>query len=225
MQDPLQYGRWINEKREGAKSLRQRLGILGGTFNPVHLAHLILAQSALEMYDLARVLFIPSAQPPHKEDMLIAPAVHRAAMLQLAIEGDLRFEASDIELIRDGPSYSIDTVRALRERHPDSDLYFIIGSDTLLELHSWHKIEELLDLCAFITFERPGTPLGAIPENALRLPAPWPRTLLDSCCGSRQVDISSSDIRHRIQEGLSVRYLVPDSVEMYIAEHNLYLGR
>lgn len=202
--------------------MRRRLGILGGTFNPVHLAHLILAQSALELHELDRVLFVPCAVPPHKDGASLADARHRLAMLQLALEGDLRFEVDEIELRRGGASYSIDTARALHEKHRNADLHFIIGSDTLLELHSWRSIETLLELCTFVTFERAGAKIDTISEEALRLPAPWPRRVLAKCASGRQVDISSSDIRHRIQEGLSIRYLVPDCVGMYIAEHNLY---
>jgi len=204
--------------------MKAKLGILGGTFNPVHLAHLILAQTAAETHDLGGVLFVPCAVPPHKDTHSLIDSSHRAAMLELAIEEDLRFEISDIELARQGASYSIDTVRALSLQYPDTELYFIIGSDTLLELHSWRNIEGLLDLCTFATFGRPGTDLVAIREEDLQLPPPWPERLLANCASGRQVDVSSSDIRHRIKEGFSIRYLVPQAVEMYIAEHNLYVA-
>lgn len=202
--------------------MKPRLGILGGTFNPVHTAHLVLAQAAAETYELGQVLFVPCAAPPHKDEHSLIDASHRAAMLELAIEDDLRFSLSDVELVRRGASYSIDTVRVLARQHPEKDLYFVIGSDTLLELHSWRDIGELLALCTVVTFGRPGRAFDTIREDDLCLPAPWPERLLANYATGRQVDISSSDIRYRIKEGLSIRYLVPRAVEMYIAEHNLY---
>jgi nicotinate-nucleotide adenylyltransferase len=205
--------------------MKTRLGILGGTFNPIHLAHLVLAQTAAETHDLGRVLFVPCAVPPHKDAHSLIDTSHRVAMLELALEDDLRFEISDVDLTRQGASYSVDTIRALVRQHPHSDLYFIIGSDTLLELHSWRNIEELLDLCTFVTFGRPGADVATIREEDLKLPPPWPQRLLANCSSGRQVDVSSSDIRHRIKEGLSIRYLVPQAVEIYIAEHGLYLAQ
>lgn len=202
----------------------QRIGILGGTFNPIHLGHLIVAQMAMERFELGRVLFIPCASPPHKNGKGLADGNHRLAMVQGAIEGDLRFEASDVEIQRGGRSYTIDTVRALREKMPAAGLCFIIGADTLPELHLWREIGALLGLVRFVTLARPGTDLAALRAKPcrLRLPEPWPRRLLDDVAEGRQVDISSSDIRYRLAEGMSIRYLVPQAVEMYIVEHNLY---
>jgi len=200
-----------------------RIGILGGTFNPIHLGHLILAQSAVEACDLAKVWFIPTGTPAHKHTAALAPAAHRLAMVQAAVEGDLRFEASDLEIRRGGVSYAIDTVKALQQEHPAAELYFIIGSDTLRELHQWKDAGELLTLCRFVAFARPGfEPAQWRPED-LRLAPPQAQALLAAVHPGRQIDISSSDIRHRIAEGLSIRYLVPEAVEMYIAEHGLYV--
>ena len=201
-----------------------RIGVLGGTFNPIHLGHLIVAQMAMERFELGRVLFIPSATPPHKNGSGLADGRHRLAMVQSAVEGDLRFEASDLEIQRGGRSYTIDTVRALHEKSSSADFYFIIGADTLTELHLWRDIGTLLTLVRFVTLARPGTDLAALRANPdrLRLPPPWPERLLADVAEGRQVDISASDIRHRLAEGLSIRYLVPPGVEMYIAEHHLY---
>jgi len=200
-----------------------RIGILGGTFNPVHIGHLILAQSAVEAFDLAKVLFIPCAQPPHKEPAGLVTAEHRMAMLEAAIEGDLRFEVSDIEIKRGGTSYAIATVRQLLRIYPQSKLFFIIGSDTLPELHLWKDVNALLKLCTFVTFGRPGQNHRPLQPDDLHLDPPWPEQLLRNYQELRLVDVSSSDVRYRLAEGMSIRYLVPLSVEMYIAEHGLYV--
>lgn len=205
-------------------STATRLGILGGTFNPVHTGHLILAQTALEAFDLGRVLFVPCAQPPHKESAMLAPAAHRAAMLERAIEDDLRFELCDVELRRGGVSYAIDTAAELHAQHPDAELCWIVGADTLLDLHAWRDVYALLRLCRFVTLGRPGYDIACLGADALRLDPPWPARLLRDYAEGRQIDIASSDIRHRVAEGMSIRYLVPQAVEMYIAEHRLYAG-
>lgn len=198
------------------------IGILGGTFNPVHMGHLIAAQSAAENYDLSKVLFVPCATPPHKGRSSLASTEHRLAMLEAAIEGNLRFEICDLEVRRDGPSYTIDTIRQLRRQYPRCSLHFIIGADTLTELHMWKDIHELLTLCRFVTLARPGSPLEQINPGDLGLDPPWPERLLKDVCRGQAISISSSDLRHRLAEGMAVRYLVPPEVEMYIVEHGLY---
>jgi nicotinate-nucleotide adenylyltransferase len=200
-----------------------RIGILGGTFNPVHLGHMILAQNALETFDLSKVFFIPSAKPPHKRTAVLAGTEHRMAMLEAAVEDDLSFEVSDIEIKRGGPSYSIDTIRELKKLYPPAEFYFIIGADSLLELHMWKDINDLLKLCNFVTFGRPGVNTAQIQPKDLHLNPPWPEKLLKNVVTSRSIDISSSDIRHRVAEDMSIRYLVPRTVEMYIIEHHLYV--
>jgi nicotinate-nucleotide adenylyltransferase len=201
---------------------RDRLGIFGGSFNPVHLGHLLLAQTALERFDLDRVLFMPCAVQPHKDRRALASATHRAAMVEAAIQDNLAFELLDIELRRGGVSYSVDSLREIRSRYPAADLFFLIGADTLLELHGWKDIDAVLSLCAFIVFARPGYDLQSLSPAALKLPPPWPDRLVRNVCSVRQIDISSSDIRHRVAEGLNIRYLVPQPVEMIIMEHHLY---
>lgn len=199
----------------------EKIGILGGTFDPIHLGHLILAQEAAETYDLARVIFIPCNQPPHKEDRKITAGKHRYAMVEKAVEGNIAFEISDIEIQRNSVSYAIDTLRELKKRYAKAELFFIIGADTLPELHLWKEINKVLKLCRFITFGRPGY-VEHLKADCIRLDPPWPEQLLAATHPGRMIDISSSDIRYRIAEGLSIRYLVPPEVEMYIAEHNLF---
>ncbi|NQT91185.1 MAG: nicotinate (nicotinamide) nucleotide adenylyltransferase, partial [Lentisphaerae bacterium] len=159
------------------------IGILGGTFNPVHMGHLLLAQAAAEACDLSTVLFIPCAMPPHKGHCSLASAEHRLAMLEAATEGNLRFEVCDLEVRRGGPSYTIDTIRQLRGVYPGSALHFIIGADTLTELHLWKDIRELLNLCRFVTLVRPGSPVEQIKPEDLGLDPPWPERLLKDVCG------------------------------------------
>ena len=207
-----------------AEPVKTRIGILGGTFNPIHLGHLILGQSAIETHDLLKVLFVPCSTPPHKDTAGLLPGEHRAAMVRAGTEGNPAFEFCDVEMKRGGVSYAVDTVGELREQYPRAELYFIIGADTLLELHLWRQVYSLLPLCQFVTFARPGTNDHAITAASLKLRAPWPERLLANVSSSRLIDISSSDIRHRVAEGMSIRYLVPTAVELYIAEHHLYAG-
>ena len=183
---------------------------------------MILAQDALEAFDLAAVLFVPCDHPPHKPAASLVSVEHRAAMLEAALTGSLPFEVCDLEIRRGGTTYSIDTVRALARRYPEDELVFIIGSDTLPELHLWKDARELLRLCRFVTLARPGFDLKAMTEKNLNLEPDLAQALLANVAIGHQVDISASDIRHRIAEGMSIHYLVPDAVDMYIAKHALY---
>jgi nicotinate-nucleotide adenylyltransferase len=201
---------------------KTRIGILGGSFNPVHIGHLLLAQNAIDSFDLEKVLLMPCHIQPHKDPAMLASAEHRAAMVESAIIDNLQLEMLDIEIVRGGTSYAIDSIRSISEMYPEAELFFIIGADTLPELHLWHNIYELLELCQFATLSRPGQNIEDFSPEKLNLKAPWPQKLLETVAQGRLIEISSSDIRHRVAEGMSIRYLVPAAVEMYIAEHNLY---
>jgi nicotinate-nucleotide adenylyltransferase len=201
---------------------KARTGILGGTFNPVHMGHLVLAQNAMEAFDLSSVVFVPCAAPPHKDHTGLLPGHHRVAMLEAALEDNLDFEVSEVETIRENISYTIDTVKELKRKYPESELFFIIGSDSLVELYSWRKIDELLELCTFVTVIRPGIDTEEILKKDLGVNKEHQKELRSNIVQGHAMDISSSDIRHRVAEGMSIKYLVPSSVEMYIAEHNLY---
>ncbi len=200
----------------------EKVGILGGTFNPVHVGHLILARDAMEAHGLSRVLFIPCARPAHKPETGVEPAAQRLAMLERAVVDDPAFEISRVELEREGVSYAVDTVKALRAHAPDVDWHFIIGADTLPELPTWRNILELIELCRFITMRRPGMPDREALTEGVRLPAPWPERLTEGIFDGHLIDISSSEIRKRVAQGRSIRYLVPRDVEDYIADQKLY---
>ena len=209
---------------EQPRSKAKRVGIIGGSFDPVHTGHLVIAQDALEKLELSEIVFVPAAIPPHKRHMQQADAVHRYGMLQLATEADFRFSVSDVEIQRGGISYTIDTVRHLQEERPDDNWMLIVGSDTLVDLHNWYKIDELLGLCEVASFLRPGeSSLEAIGRK-VALPEASRKKLLENIIEAHLIEISSTEIRMRVAEGLSIRYLVPAEVEMYIFEHGLYRG-
>lgn len=200
----------------------KRIGILGGTFNPLHSGHLILAQDALEASELDQVWFLPCAQPAHKPGHIVAPAEHRINMLRAGIQADPRLHLSLVEIERAGTSYTIDTLRHLTTVHPSIDWHFIIGTDTLLELHSWKDIHELLPLCKMISMRRPGIPAAEELRGQIQLPPPWPDRLVDGLFAGHLIDISSTEVRNRVALGQSIRYLVPLGVEEYILAHGLY---
>lgn len=183
---------------------------------------MILAQDALETFDLTTVLFVPCDRPPHKPAASLVSVEHRASMLEAALTGSFPFEMCDLEIRRGGTTYSIDTVRTLAKHYPESELVFIIGSDTLPEFHLWKDARELLRLCRFVTLARPGFDLTAMTAKNLNLEPDLAQALLANVAIGHQVDISASDIRYRVAEGMSIRYLVPDAVNMYITEHGLY---
>lgn len=226
------------KKRRGPRPAQlQRVGIFGGAFNPIHLAHLRSAEEVAEALHLDRVLFVPTGTPPHKVPAALAPARHRLAMVRRAIAGNPRFSVSAIELARTGRSYSIDTVRALRTRHRGAALFLIIGMDQFVELSTWKAYRELLALCNIVVTSRPGQPFGA---RARALPVAVRREFCYLHSNDRlrhrtgteiiflrisDLDISASAIRTRRQHGASIRYLVPPSVQRYITEHGLYRGR
>ena len=199
---------------------KRRIGILGGTFNPIHLGHLLTAQDALEQLKLERVIFIPSARPPHKVVDKLASERDRLQMIKLAIRGNDHFEVDDIEIKRGGKSYSVETLTELRRRDPRADFYFIIGADSLRELHLWRDVARLVTLCTFVTVPRPG--FEPKPVIDPRLDAATRRRLRQHVLRGHACDIASRDIRARVASGRSIRYLVPDAVREYIRRRRLY---
>lgn len=193
-----------------------RLGVLGGSFDPPHLAHLAIASEAFHALHLERVLFVPAAAPPHKGEGERTSAATRLELTSLAVDDDLRFTASGIEIER-GLVYTADTLRALDQRYEGHDLVFIMGSDSLLQLETWHDPDELLSLCTLAVAPRPGDTASAI-AAALARWGPGGVSQLDAPA----LDLSSSDIRGRVARGQPIRYLVPHRVEQYIMESGLY---
>jgi len=199
---------------------RKRIGILGGTFNPIHLGHLLMAQDVMEQVNLDCVKFIPSAAPPHKTVNKLASGRDRLHMIKLAIRDDSGFEVDDLEIKRGGISYTVDTLTELRRRSPQADLYFIIGADSLRELHLWREVERLVTLCTFVTVPRPG--FEPKPVIDPRLDASTRRRLRQHVLRGHSCDIASREIRARVASGRSIRYLVPDAVHQYIRRRRLY---
>jgi nicotinate-nucleotide adenylyltransferase len=206
------------------------LGVLGGTFNPIHFAHLRLAEEIREALALERVLFVPAAQPPLKPR--VAPAPDRLEMVKLATASNPAFTVIDLELQRDGPSYTVDTLAELGRRFPDEPLWFVMGSDALAELSLWREPETLVTLANLAIVQRPGEARvdpGALLPNGLRVQfAPAPGGLVHESgrelrvIPTTELSLSATDIRERVARGASIRYLVPDSVCEYIAKHRLY---
>jgi nicotinate-nucleotide adenylyltransferase len=202
---------------------KRRIGILGGTFNPIHIGHLIIAEAGRESYDLQKVLFIPSAHPPHKDGRNVIDANHRYRLVSLAVADHPLFEVSDIEMKMGGRSYSIETVAELKKIEGErSEFFFVIGSDSVPELRTWKNIEGLAGLCRFVVVPRPGWELERLARMDIGLPESFKGALLSHTISAPLIGISSTDIRDRIRRGRSIRYLVPRAVEEYIAEYNLY---
>lgn len=192
----------------------QRLGVLGGTFDPIHIGHVLLAQFAGERLGLDRVLFVPAADPPHK-GQCAAAAEDRWAMVELGIQGFPSFAASRLELERPGKSYTIDTLRYLRQAHPETQLYLIIGADNVAPLSTWNNPRGILELCTVVAGTRLSPREEADPELEKHL------VLIDTPV----VQCSSTQIRQRLSQGLPIRYLVPEKVEEYIRRRGLYQAR
>ncbi|GAK30591.1 nicotinate mononucleotide adenylyltransferase [Weissella oryzae SG25] len=188
---------------------KKRIGILGGTFNPPHLGHLLIAEQVANVLDLDMVMFMPNAMPPHIDPKVALDPRHRASMVQAAIAGNSRFALELLEVQRGGKSYTFNTMLQLKLEHPNYEYYFIIGADEVNYLTKWYRIDDLLKLVHFVGVNRPGQVVRTnYPVNFV--------TVTD-------IGISSTDIRQRLQRGQSIRYLVPDMVAAYIFENGLYL--
>lgn len=185
----------------------KKIGIFGGSFDPIHHGHLILAREALETLALEQVLFIPAAQSPHKPGTAPASAAARWEMLEAAIAGENGFAASRVELDRPAPSYAVETMEELRAQNPETEFFFLVGEDNLPKLSTWHRFDDLARLVQFVVLDRTGCEVE-YSYAAVR----------------RKIDISATAIRKRVASGQSIRYLVPEAVERIIRRQHLYQG-
>jgi len=203
------------------KSECLRIGISGGTFDPIHHGHLIAAQEIREKLELDKVIFIPVGDPPHKTDIEVTASTHRLNMVSKAIEGNSYFEVSSIEVDRPGYTYTIDTLTELKDKYPEnSKFYFIIGGDTVPQLVTWKEYRKVFTLCQFVAVMRPGFDSGKIHCEARRLEHCFSAKI--DFIDAPMIEISSTDIRKRVRESRSIKYLVPESVEEYIYANGLY---
>jgi nicotinate-nucleotide adenylyltransferase len=192
---------------------RRRVGVMGGTFDPIHHGHLVAASEVQQSFDLDEVIFVPTGEPAMKEG--VSPAEHRYLMTVIATASNPRFTTSRVDIDRGGITYTIDTLRDLHAEHPDADLFFITGADAVAQIVEWKDVDELWKLAHFVAVSRPGHALSirGLPEqgvSSLEVPA---------------LAISSTDCRRRVDRGFPVWYLVPDGVVQYISKHHLYRSR
>ena len=198
--------------------MSERIVIFGGTFDPIHIGHLAIAEDARWTLQADRVLFVPTAQQPLKYVCHRAIAAQRLTMVELAVADNPYFAVSDLEIRRGGLSYSVDTVAVIKEQHPAADLVFVLGADALALLPRWHQIERLIELCRFVVLRRPGFDLS-FDSILTTLPTLRDRiTIIDGPA----LDISATDVRLRLQAGQPVRYHLPPAVWHYIEQHGLY---
>ena len=202
---------------------RRRIGILGGTFNPPHLAHLVIAEECRQNRDLDEVWFLPTGRPPHKKVPQLADGKLRVSMLEELIQAADGLSVCPVELDRPGPSYTVDTLEALHQRHPAYDWYFIIGSDMITYFNTWHRFHDLQNLVTFITVMRPGYTLDDLPQfHSCFSPAAW-RKLQRFQTVTPQMEISSTKIRERIRQHRPVWHLTGHEVASFIDRHSLYV--
>jgi nicotinate-nucleotide adenylyltransferase len=196
-----------------------RLGLFGGTFDPIHLGHLVVAEQCREACGLDRVWFVVAGSPPHKTGRRTA-AEHRLEMVRIAVAGHPAFEVSEIETRRPGPHYSVETLAAVRAERPDDELFFLIGADSLVDLPSWREPDAIARQATIVVSNRPGID----PVTTADLPEFGPGALPLRAVSVPPIGIASHDLRRRVAEGRSVRYLVPRGVEAYIEANGLYRG-
>jgi nicotinate-nucleotide adenylyltransferase len=197
--------------------------LFGGTFDPVHNGHLIVARAAAEKLNVSQTILIPAAIAPHKQGRSFSDAKDRLAMVRLAIEGDGALAVSDCEIARSGPSYTLDTIRYFRGLYgADAELYWLIGADSLCELHCWYKIGELVEQVIIVTAGRPGSLVDDLTELRKKLTPVQIEQIKGHILDTPLVDISSTDIRERVRSGLPVNSLLPEAVAEYIMRRQLY---
>ena len=199
-----------------------RVGIFGGTFDPIHTGHLLLAEQGREQGRLDEVWFVPAAHPPHKDEPALTRFEQRVEMLGLAVAGNRAFRIEELEKERPGPSYTADTVAELRRRHPSDEFLLLVGSDTLVDLPHWYQPLRVLEQAGLLVVTRPGTAVLTVEELRLQLHAPEELPVRLEVIEMPLIDISSRDLRRRVAAGRSLRYFLPRAVECYIHDKKLY---
>ncbi|KJS22057.1 MAG: nicotinate-nucleotide adenylyltransferase [Clostridiaceae bacterium BRH_c20a] len=200
---------------------KKAIGIMGGTFDPIHYGHLVTAEAVRNEFDLEKVYFVPSGNPPHKDPNLVTDSQHRYLMTFLSITTNKYFEMSPMEINRTGKSYAYDTVKVFRQNFPDHGIYFITGADAIKEILTWHRVEELLDICYFVAATRPGYDLDDLQKEELKvLPEEYLKRI--KIIEVPAMAISSTEIKKRVKERKPIKYLLPEAVEQYIYKNELY---
>lgn len=203
------------------EEIHRKIGILGGTFDPIHNGHLLLGQGAMEEMVLDKILFIPSGHPPHKDNGAISTPEHRCRMIEKAIGSNASFHISTVEVERMGYTYTVDTLTQLKEEYgKEVTFYFIVGADVIPDLLTWKDYGRVFKMCEFVAVLRPGTDKTILINEISRLRSEDAAVI--HTVDLPLIEISSRDIRRRVAEGKSIRYLVPDAVEAYIKENSLY---
>ncbi len=203
----MRSGVWVPVTKVSSR----RIGVLGGTFDPVHVGHLVVASEVCHALELDRVLLVPALRQPFKDTEGHATPEQRLEMCRLAVAADDRLDVSDVDIVRGDTTYTVDTLTDLAAVYPDAELFFIAGADAIARLSEWRDPERLLSLARFVAVGRPGheAPASSAPQVVVDAP---------------QMGVSSTEVRHRRKTGAPVRYLVPDTVAEYIVQHSLYLG-
>jgi nicotinate-nucleotide adenylyltransferase len=198
-----------------------KIGIIGGTFDPIHNGHLIIAEYARTSLNFDKVIFMPSGVHPFKDNKKISESKLRGDMVLLAIDTNRYFEMSSLEIYRVGTTYTIDTIIDLKDKYKEDELFFIFGSDIIFEIDKWKDIEKLSDLCKFVLLSRPGKDEEEINKRIESLKFSY--NIHIEKINSPMIEISSTEIRERVRNSLSIKYLVPENVEKYILDYNLYI--
>lgn len=199
-----------------------KVGIMGGTFNPIHFGHLILAETAYEEIGLDRILFIPSKNPPHKDSTEVISEEHRLKMVELAVQGNPHFQLSTIELDREGTTYTVDTLAQLTKENPNTDYYFILGADSLIKLETWKNCQGVLDLCTVVVAGRDDLKTEDIQLKIQYYKDKYGARIITLNMPS--YELSSGFLRDRISKGKSIQYYVPEKVKDYILSNFLYMS-
>lgn len=199
---------------------REKIAIMGGTFDPIHYGHLATAEVVRIKYNIDKIIFIPCGNPPHKEDRIIIDKMYRYDMVNLAIMTNAYFQASTMEIERTGRTYTVDTLREFKKKYPYAQLYFITGADALCDIDNWKDASEVFKLATFIAATRPGVELNNVEEKILELQEKYEADILNIHVPS--LDISSTSLRNSLKRNESVKYLLPEKVEKYIYKNDLY---